>query len=511
MGGDILAAIGGEEKPIEVKTALVSVYYKDGLEDLAKLFVEKGVHVLSTGGTAKKMRELGCTVQDVADYTGSPEILDGRVKTLHPKIHGGILNVRGHKAHEEECAKHGIRIIDVVVANLYPFELALKQNLGHASAVENIDIGGPCMVRASAKSHQGVAILSDPSQYAAFIAEVESSGCSSPQMRRKLAAAAFAKTAAYDARIAKYWQEQLEEPSTTTVSLAPVRPLKYGCNPHQLPAAVCSIDGAELPIEVINGTPGYINFLDAINAWGLVKELKAATGLAAAASFKHVSPAGAAVAVPLSDIEKKAFEVTKDHTGVALAYVRARNADPLCSFGDYVAVSEPVDAELAEVLRTAVCDGIVAPGFEPGALEVLKKKKSGGFVVIKGNLDLPVPEMEVRTCGGIGLVQKRNDVAFSIDHCKDCVTKAKLSDDAIRDCIVCSIAVKYTQSNSVGYAKNGMMLGVGAGQQSRVDCVKLAGKKTAKCYLMQHPKVLELPFKEGTKKQDRINARVGYI
>ena len=141
----------------------MSVYYKDGLEDLAALFKEKGVHVLSTGGTAKKMRELGCTVQDVAEYTGSPEILDGRVKTLHPKIHGGILNVRGHAPHEEECAKHGIRIIDVVVANLYPFELALQQNLGHASAIENIDIGGPCMVRASAKSHQGCAILSDPS------------------------------------------------------------------------------------------------------------------------------------------------------------------------------------------------------------------------------------------------------------------------------------------------------------------------------------------------------------
>jgi phosphoribosylaminoimidazolecarboxamide formyltransferase/IMP cyclohydrolase len=536
-GGNILTAIGGEEQPIEVKTALVSVYYKDGLEELAALFKEKGVHVLSTGGTAKKMRELGCTVQDVADYTGSPEILDGRVKTLHPKIHGGILNVRGHKAHEEECAQHGIKIIDVVVANLYPFELALQQNLGHASAIENIDIGGPCMVRASAKSHQGCAILSDPSQYAAFIQEVRNNGCTSPLLRRKLAAEAFAKTADYDAKIARYWSSTFIWPATEgatpvpaatayppaqpqqaatgiqpmTVSLKPERPLKYGCNPHQLPASICSVDGMKMPIEVLNGTPGYINWLDAINAWGLVKELKAGTGLPAAASFKHVSPAGAAVAVPLTELEKKAFEVTGDFSGVSLAYVRARNADPLCSFGDYVAVSDPVDDALAEVLRTAVSDGIVAPDFTPTALEVLKKKKSGGFVVIKADPNAPLPELEVRTLGGVGLVQKRNDAMFTKEHCADVVTKTALSPEAIRDCIVASIAIKYTQSNSVGYAKNGMMLGVGAGQQSRVDCVKLAGKKTAKCHLMQHPKVLGLPFKEGTKKQTRINARVAYI
>jgi 5,10-methylene-tetrahydrofolate dehydrogenase/methenyl tetrahydrofolate cyclohydrolase len=237
-GGDILSAIGGVEAPIQVKTALVSVYYKDGLEDLARLFIEKGVHVLSTGGTAKKMRELGCSVQDVADYTGSPEILDGRVKTLHPKIHGGILNVRGYHQHEEECARHGIRIIDVVVANLYPFELALQQNLGHASAIENIDIGGPCMVRASAKSHQGCAILSDPSQYAAFIQEVRGTGCTSPLLRRKLAAEAFARTADYDAKIARYWSSTFiwptEASAETTKPMPPPTVTAYPTNTPQL-------------------------------------------------------------------------------------------------------------------------------------------------------------------------------------------------------------------------------------------------------------------------------------
>ena len=183
------------------------------------------------------------------------------------------------------------------------------------------------------------------------------------------------------------------------------------------------------------------------------------------------------------------FECSKWRGGGTLRYVRARNADPLCSFGDYVAVSDPVDDALAEVLRTAVSDGIVAPDFSPTALEVLKKKKSGGFVVIKADPTAPLPDLEVRTCGGVGLVQKRNDAVFTKEHCADVKTKTPLSPEATRDCIVASIAVKYTQSNSVGYAKNGMMLGVGAGQQSRVDCVKLAGRKTAKCYLMQHPKV----------------------
>merc|ERR1719197_1742609 len=288
-------------------------------------------------------------------------------------------------------------------------------------------------------------------------------------------------------------------------------PLKYGCNPHQLPASICSVDGLRLPIQVLNGTPGYINYLDALNAWGLVRELRAGTGLPAAASFKHVSPAGAAVAVPLSEVEKKAFEVTGDFSGVSLAYVRARNADPLCSFGDYVAVSDPVDDAFAEVLRTAVSDGIVAPDFTPSALEVLKKKKSGGFAVIKADPNAPLPDLEVRTLGGVGLVQKRNDVVFTKEHLQKVVTSAQFPDAAVRDCIVASIAVKYTQSNSVGYAKDGMMLGVGAGQQSRVDCVKLAGKKVVKCFCMQHPKVLSLPFKEGVKKQQRINARVAYI
>merc|ERR1719456_922119 len=232
--------------------------------------------------------------------------------------------------------------------------------------------------------------------------------------------------------------------------------------------------GGKLPFEVVSGTPGYINLLDAVNAWQLVHELDQATGLPAAASFKHVSPAGAAIGIELTDEEKTVFEVKdKEITPTAAAYVRARNADPMCSFGDFVAISHEVDLATAMILKIEVSDGIIAPGFNPEALEVLKNKKQGKFIVLKADPDFVPPEMEYRMCGGLGYYQKRNDAIFKEEHLKKLVTKSKeLSEDAKNDLILASIAVKYTQSNSVGYAKGGMMIGVGAGQQSRVDCVK---------------------------------------
>merc|ERR1719160_2170869 len=232
-GGDILNAIGGAEKPIEVKTALVSVYYKDGLEDLAKLFVEKKVHVLSTGGTAKKLRELGCTVQDVAEYTGSPEILDGRVKSLHPKVHGALLAARGSEAHMQECKEQGIRPIDLVVCNLYPFAQAVREGGDFSTCVENIDIGGPAMVRASAKNHAGVCIVTSPSQYPQLTQQMsDNAGCTTMALRKNFAAAAFATTAAYDASIGQYMAAQVESPPQVhSVAFEIERPLKYGCNP----------------------------------------------------------------------------------------------------------------------------------------------------------------------------------------------------------------------------------------------------------------------------------------
>jgi len=253
--------------------------------------------------------------------------------------------------------------------------------------------------------------------------------------------------------------------------------------------------------------------LDAVNAWQLVHELAQATGLPAAASFKHVSPAGAAIGTELTSEERLVFEVKdKELTPTAAAYVRARNADPMCSFGDFVAISHEVDLATAMILKIEVSDGVIAPSFNPEALEILKNKKGGKFIVLKADTTFVPPDMEFRMCGGLGYWQKRNNVIFTEKHLEKVVTAKKdLSKEAQMDMILASIVIKYTQSNSVGFSLKGMMIGIGAGQQSRVDCVKLAGRKLATWKLRFHPKVMALPFKDGVKRQDRVNARVRFI
>lgn len=245
----------------------------------------------------------------------------------------------------------------------------------------------------------------------------------------------------------------------------------------------------------------------------LVKEVREALGTVAAASFKHVSPAGAAIAVPLTEVEMKAYEVTDPNiSGAALAYLRARNADPMSSFGDFAAISDVVDVTAAKFIANCISDGIIAAGYEPEALEILKKKKNGNFIILQGKVDFQMPEMEYRELHGCVLAQRHNDVIPSREYMKNVVTaKKEIPDAAMNDMILGNICLKYTQSNSVGYALNGQMIGVGAGQQSRIDCVKLAARKAALWYLRQHPKVLGLQFKQGVKKQDRVNARVRYI
>ncbi|GBG31081.1 Bifunctional purine biosynthesis protein PURH [Hondaea fermentalgiana] len=513
-----MAIKGSTEDKIKLKRALLSVSDKTDLVELGKLLATMGVELLSTGGTAKALRDAGLEVKDVAEVTGSPEMLDGRVKTLHPKIHGGILAVRGNEKHAKDMEDNGIGAIDLVVLNLYPFEKTVANGFDFATCVENVDIGGPAMLRAAAKNHSSVAIVTDPSQYEQLLQDlVDNGGCTSMALRKSLAAAAFALTAAYDGAIATYFAKEVKTKTPdVTRTYAIERPLKYGCNPNQVPAALCQIKGTEMPFEVLNGNPGYINLLDASNAWQLVRELRTALNKPAAASFKHVSPAGAAVAVPLTDVEFKAYEMENrklNLTNSALAYLRARQADPMSSFGDFAALSDVVDKDTALVLKTEVSDGIVAPGYSEEALEILKAKKKGGFIVLKANPYFEPPPNEYREVFGQGFMQRRNDVQISPKSLEKVVTTKATSipADAQRDLTIASIALKYTQSNSVGYAKNGQMIGVGAGQQSRVDCVKLAGRKVQIWYLRQHPKVLALNFKEGVKRQDRINARVRYI
>jgi AICAR transformylase/IMP cyclohydrolase PurH len=285
--------------------------------------------------------------------------------------------------------------------------------------------------------------------------------------------------------------------------------LKYGCNPHQHFASAQAI--AASPLELLNGQPSIINLLDALNAWQLVFEIKEALGLPAAASFKHVSPAGAAVATPLSEELARAYEVVgAELSPAALAYVRARGADPKCSFGDFVALSEPVDDSTASFLKAVVSDGIVAPGYSGKALETLSAKKNGAFIVLKVDAGFRPPARETREVFGVRLTQDRNTHVFTEADLKDVVV-GELTAEARRDLVLGYATMKYTQSNSVGYVVDGQMIGIGAGQQSRVDCTKLAGGKADLWQLGRHPKVLNLEFNPNVKRQDRINWRVRYI
>lgn len=285
--------------------------------------------------------------------------------------------------------------------------------------------------------------------------------------------------------------------------------LKYGCNPNQKPSRIFMRDGSDLPITVLNGKPGYINFLDALNSWQLVRELKAATGLPAAASFKHVSPAGAAVGLPLSEVDKKIYFVEPDAelTPIACAYIRARGADRLCSYGDWAALSDVCHAATAQYLKYEVSDGIIAPGYTDEALEILKTKKKGNYNVVQIDPDyVPAPQ-EYKDVFGVTFQQGRNNFKIDESLLTNIVTQNHdLPQQAKVDMIVALITLKYTQSNSVCYVKDGQAIGVGAGQQSRIHCTRLAGNKADNWYLRQHPKVLGLQFVEGIRRPDRDNA-----
>lgn len=289
--------------------------------------------------------------------------------------------------------------------------------------------------------------------------------------------------------------------------------LKYGCNPNQKPARVFMKDGQDLPFTVLNGRPGYINLLDAFNSWQLVRELREATGLPAAASFKHVSPAGAAVAVPLSETLKKMYFVEGiELTPMATAYIRARGADRMSSYGDFAALSDECDAATARFLAHEVSDGVIAPSYSAEALEILKTKRKGNYLVIQMNPDYKAPELETKEVFGVTFEQKRNDIKITEELFNNIPTKNKnITDEAKRDLLIALITLKYTQSNSVCYAKDGQAIGIGAGQQSRVHCTRLAGNKADIWHLRQAPQVLNLPFKPDVRRPDRDNAIDVYI
>ena len=292
--------------------------------------------------------------------------------------------------------------------------------------------------------------------------------------------------------------------------------LKYGCNPNQKTAKIYMADGSELPIKILNGRPGYINFLDAFNAWQLVKELKAATGMAAATSFKHVSPTSAAIGRPLTDKMKKAYFVDDikglDDSQIACAYARARGTDRLCSFGDFLALSDVCDEVTARIIKREVSDGVIAPGYTPEALEILSKKKNGNYNVIEIDPEYEHAAQESRQVFGVTFEQTHNNIVIDKSLMENIVTENKdLPEDKKEDLVLAMIALKYTQSNSVCFAMDGQCIGIGAGQQSRIHCTRLAGSKADTWYLRMHDKVLNLPFKEKLPRAVRDNAIDGYI
>ncbi|EEP79909.1 phosphoribosylaminoimidazolecarboxamide formyltransferase/IMP cyclohydrolase [Uncinocarpus reesii 1704] len=488
------------------KSAILSVYDKTGLLDLATGLAENNVRILASGGTAKMIREAGIPVEDISAITHAPEMLGGRVKTLHPAVHGGIL-ARNIESDEKDLADQKIDKVDFVVCNLYPFkDTVAKEGVTIAQAVEEIDIGGVTLLRAAAKNHARVTILSDPNDYTEFLNELKK-GDISERNRRLYALKAFEHTADYDEAISGFFRKQYAGDGAQYLAL------RYGANPHQKPAAAF-MEQNKLPFKVLNGSPGYINLLDSLNAWPLVKELKQALGYPAAASFKHVSPAGAAIGIPLNDKEKKVYMVEDiagiDESGLAQAYARARGADRMSSFGDVIALSDVVDVPTAKIISREVSDGVIAPGYEPEALALLAKKKGGKYLVLEMDDNYTPPGEETRTVYGVQLRQNRNDAVISPNSTFGTIITPKdlksLPESALRDLTVATIALKYTQSNSVCYAVNGQVVGLGAGQQSRIHCTRLAGDKADNWWMRFHDRVLNIKWKTGIKRPEKSNA-----
>lgn len=433
-------------------------------------------------------------------------MLSGRVKTLHPAVHAGIL-ARNLESDEKDLADQNINKVDYVICNLYPFKDTIaKVNVTVPEAVEEIDIGGVTLIRAAAKNHSRVTVLSDPLDYHDFLQELEK-GEVTERSRQLYALKAFSHTADYDTAISDFFRKKYAGDGLQQIAL------RYGTNPHQKPAAAYTPE-SQLPFKVLNGSPGYINLLDALNAWPLVKELSEALHYPAAASFKHVSPAGVAIGVALSDVERKVYMVDDieglESSQLAQAYARARGADRMSSFGDVIAVSHEVDVPTAKIIGKEVSDGIIAPGYQPEALEILSKKKGGKYLVLQIDKTFVPPAQESRTVYGVTMSQHRNDATITPQNTFNSIVvpkdSPKLPESALRDLTVATIALKFTQSNSVCYALNGQVIGLGAGQQSRIHCTRLAGDKTDNWWMRFHERALNIKWKKGTKRADKSNA-----
>ncbi|PAA88032.1 hypothetical protein BOX15_Mlig021393g3 [Macrostomum lignano] len=503
--GNVDIGNSGDKRGQGRRLALLSVTDKSGLVDFARQLVQQhGYDLVSSGGTASVLSQAGIPVQEVSDLTGFPEMLGGRVKTLHPAIHAGILSRSDNPSDAADMSARGLRQIDMVVCNLYAFQsVVASDTVDPSQAIESVDIGGVALLRAAAKNHCRVVVVCQPGDYDAILTELAAPDGGhevTAATRKRLAVQAFCHTSDYDAAIAGYFGRAYFGQYQDINFI----PLRYGMNPHQVPASISHPLGLSLPIVTKCGSPGYVNLLDALNAWQLVRELREALGAPAAASFKHVSPAGAAIGTLPIDPETAAAcmvaDLAAELTPLAVAYARARSADRMSSFGDFIALSDPCDLATARVISREVSDGIIAPGYEPDAFELLQKKKGGKYCILAMDPDFQPPLEESRTLFGLRLRQRRNDAR--IDPAE---MFAKFSADARRDLTVATIAVKYTQSNSVCLAKDGQVVGIGAGQQSRVHCTRLAASKADNWWLRRHPRAAELRFKRGVKRPEIAN------
>lgn len=440
---------------MKVRRALLSVSDKSGVVEFAKALQELGVELISTGGTARLLKEAGVEVKDVSEVTGFPEMMDGRVKTLHPRIHGGILAIRGKEDHLRAARDHGIPLIDMVVVNLYPFEETVNRGADLDEAVENIDIGGPTMVRAAAKNFADVAVVVDPKDYRWVVEELKRTGEISGQSRRRLAVKAFSHTARYDTLISDYLNRAFGVegfPEVLNLSYRRAEILRYGENPHQ--RAVLYVDGSGRGIAGARCLQGkqlsFNNLLDLDAAWGLVSEFEEPSGVV----IKHGNPCGAASAENLLE-----------------AYKRAHGCDPLSAYGGIVGLNQVVDGETASQICSTFIEAVVAPGYTEEALKVFTKKPKMRVVEISGEAD----DFQYRQVSGGMLVQDRDRILFTQDL--KFVTSKRPSDEELSDLLFGWKVVKHIRSNAIVLAKEKQAVGVGAGQMSRVDAAELAIKK----------------------------------
>jgi phosphoribosylaminoimidazolecarboxamide formyltransferase/IMP cyclohydrolase len=450
-----------------IRRALISVSDKTGIAKFGAELAARGVELVSTGGTARTLREAGLTVRDVADLTGYPEMLDGRVKTLHPAVHGGLLGIRDNGEHAAAMAAHGIGGIDLLVINLYPFEATIAREAGFAEAIETIDIGGPAMIRAAAKNHDWVAVVVDPQDYGEVLAEMAANGGgTSTGFRRKLAARAYARTAAYDAAIAGWFAGELGETAPRHFALAGRlrQTLRYGENPHQSAAFYVSPargpvrPGVATAAQVQGKELSYNNLNDTDAAFELVAEFDPALSCAAAI-IKHANPCGVALGASLAD-----------------AYAKALACDPVSAFGGIIALNRTLDAEAASAMAEIFTEVIIAPDATPEARDILARKKNLRLLLTGGLPDPTAPGVTLRTVAGGFLVQSRDNGSPEAVELKVATARAP-SPRELADLHFAFRVCKHVRSNAIVFAKDGATVGIGAGQMSRVDSARIAAWK----------------------------------